>query len=85
MFALVLGLLTLPIQNTWSRSFERTADEIALELTEDSDTATRSFRRLAFSNIADLRPPQIAVFWLFSHPPIPERIEAALAAEAAAP
>jgi STE24 endopeptidase len=85
LFALIAGILTLPVQNTVSRSFERRADETAFELTEDPDTAIRSFRRLAFSNIADLRPPPIATFWLFSHPSIPDRIESALAANPSAP
>ncbi|MDQ4095339.1 MAG: M48 family metallopeptidase [Actinomycetota bacterium] len=80
LFATVLGVLLLPLQNTVSRSFERRADEIAFELTEDPDVAVRSFRRLALSNLADLRPPDLAVFWLFTHPPLPERIEAAMAA-----
>jgi STE24 endopeptidase len=81
LFATVLGVLLLPIQNTVSRSFETRADDIAFELTEDPGVAIRSFRRLAFSNLADLRPPDVAVLWLFTHPPIPERIEAAMAAK----
>ena len=79
--ATILGVLTLPVQNTISRSFESRADAIAFDLTEDPDVAIRSFRRLALSNLADLRPPRLAVLWLFTHPPIAERIDAALAAE----
>ncbi|HYN35585.1 MAG TPA: M48 family metallopeptidase [Actinomycetota bacterium] len=80
LFAVIAGLLTLPVQNTVSRGFESRADEIAIDLTGDPATAVRSFRRLAFSNLADLRPPRLAVILLFTHPPIPERIEKALAA-----
>lgn len=80
LFAVIAGLLTLPVQNAVSRSFETRADEIAIDLTRDPATAIRSFRRLAFSNLADLRPPRAAVTLLFTHPPIPERIEKALAA-----
>lgn len=80
LFSLVAGLLFLPVQNYVSRSFERAADRVAIDLTEDPDTATTVYRRLAFSNLADLRPPRIAVWTLFSHPPIPERIENVLAA-----
>lgn len=75
LFSLVAGFLFLPVQNSVSRSFERDADRVAIDLTEDPDTATKVYRRLAFSNLADLRPPRIAVWTLFSHPPIPERIE----------
>lgn len=74
LFVLVAGLVFLPVQNAVSRSFERAADRVAIDLTHDPDTATRVYRRLAFSNLADLRPPRIAVWALFSHPPIPERI-----------
>jgi STE24 endopeptidase len=75
LFSLVAGFLFLPVQNLVSRSFERSADRVAIELTEDPVTAVKVYRRLAFSNLADLRPPRIAVWTLFSHPPIPERIE----------
>ena len=80
LFATILGALTLPVQNTISRSFEKRADEIAFDLTGDPEVAIRSFRRLALANLADLRPPRLAVLLLFTHPPIPERIELALVA-----
>lgn len=76
--ALLLGTLLIPASNAVSRSFEADADRIALELTDDPAPAVRAFRRLAFSNLADLRPPRALVYLLFSHPPIPERIGAAL-------
>ena len=84
-FATVAGLLTLPLQSAVSRSFEREADRVAVELTQDPDTAVRVFRRLAFSNLADLRPPRIAVWTLYTHPPVADRIRAALAFRAPAP
>ena len=71
---IVGGLLFLPVQNAVSRSFEKEADRVAISLTDDPDTAVKVYRRLAFSNLADLRPPRVAVWALFSHPPIPERI-----------
>jgi STE24 endopeptidase len=78
-FASLAALLTLPIQNTVSRHFETQADETAMTLTHDPDTAVRVFRRLAFSNISDLRPPPIATWLLFTHPPVADRIEAVVA------
>jgi STE24 endopeptidase len=74
LFATLMGLLVLPASNALSRSFEAHADRVAIELTDDPDTAIRSFRRLAFSNLADLRPPRPLVWFLFTHPPIPDRI-----------
>ena len=78
LFAALAGLLTLPIESSISRSFETRADEIAIDLSDDRQAAVRAFRRLAFSNIADLRPPGAAVWTLFSHPPIPDRIRMVL-------
>ncbi|MDQ3940884.1 MAG: M48 family metalloprotease, partial [Actinomycetota bacterium] len=74
LFVTIFGLVTLPLQNSVSRRFEREADVVAIELTRDPDTAVQVFRRLAFSNLADLRPPRIAEWILFSHPSIPDRI-----------
>ena len=79
LIALALGLVAAPVQSAISRRFEARADQIALELTRDPDTAVRAFRRLAFANLADLDPHPVAVATLYTHPPIPERIEAALA------
>lgn len=80
-FLLIASLVLLPVENAVSRRFERRADEIAIELTGDSDTAVRSFRRLAYKNIADLAPPEPIVWTLFTHPPIPERITSFLRSE----
>jgi STE24 endopeptidase len=76
LFATAAGLAALPVQNTVSRAFEARADAIATELTHDRDAGVGALRRLALSNIADLRPPRVAVLALYSHPPIPERIRA---------
>lgn len=78
LFALVAGLLILPLENAVSRHFEAQADRVAIDLTHDPDTAVRVFRRLALSNISDLRPPGIAVWTLFTHPPTVERIDAVI-------
>lgn len=85
LFALVAALILLPVQNAISRHFEAQADRVAIELTHDPETAVRVFRRLAFSNIADLRPPAVAVWTLFSHPPIVSRIDSVLAESAGTP
>lgn len=75
-FASVATLVLSPAQAAVSRHFEREADRIAVRLTSDPDVAIRSFRRLAFSNIADLRPPGPVVWFLYSHPPVVDRIRA---------
>ncbi len=84
-FATAATLVLLPAQNAVSRRFEAHADRIALELTQDPDTAIRVQRRLAFANLADLRPPRVAVWLLYSHPPVAERIAAAVAEKRSEP
>ena len=79
LFATAMSLLSLPVQNLFSRRFEAKADRVAIRLTRDPATATSVLRRLALSNLADLDPPALAVAVLYSHPPIPERIEAIMA------
>ena len=74
LFVLVAGVIALPFENALSRNNEVTADRIALRLTDDPDTAVRVFRRLAFSNLADLRPPPAVTLLLYTHPPVDERI-----------
>lgn len=74
--ALVAGLALLPAQNAVSRRFEARADAIAVRLTDDPAAAIGAFRRLAFANLADLRPPRFVVWLLYTHPPIPDRIRA---------
>ena len=84
-FTTLLTLVVMPLQNLVSRRFESRADTIALELTEDPETAIKVHRRLAFSNLADLDPPAAAVWLLYTHPPVGDRIEAALAEKRTAP
>lgn len=85
LFAVVAGVVTQPIANAVSRSFEAKADRIAFELIDDPAPAVGAFRRLALSNIADLRPPPAAVWMLYSHPPIVDRIAAAEAERGSKP
>lgn len=78
LFSSLLTLVVTPVQNAASRAMERDADRIAVDLTDDPEPAVSSFRRLAFSNLSDLRPPAALVALLYTHPPIRERIERAL-------
>jgi Zn-dependent protease with chaperone function len=62
-----------------SRSFERAADRISLELTGDRDAFAQTHLALARTNLADLDPPRLAYLTLFTHPTAPERIAMARA------
>ena len=74
---LVLSLVGLPIQNAISRTFERQADRTSLELTGNTTAFIRSEVQLARSNLADLTPPPLVVWLLYTHPPVAERIRMA--------
>jgi Zn-dependent protease with chaperone function len=85
LFATVASVLTLPVQNAISRHFESQADAVAMQLTHDPAPAVAAFRRLAFANLSDLRPPELAVWLLYTHPPVPDRIRAVLSQAKTAP
>jgi len=73
----VLSLASLPIQSAISRTFERQADLTSLELTHDSGAFIRAEVTLARSNLSDLAPPAPIVWFLYTHPPVAERIRMA--------
>lgn len=75
----VLNFLGAPVTNSVSRAMERAADDFELQTTHDGEAAARSFVKLAEQNLSHPDPPPFIEFWLFSHPPLSERIEHALA------
>ena len=73
-----LGLLTLPLQNGLSRYFEWQADHFAVRITGQPQAFAGALRRLGQLNLADPDPPRWVVWFFYDHPPICERIEAAV-------
>ena len=73
----VVGNAVLGFVQSWvSRAFERQADVVALELTEDPDAFVKVMRELATKNLSDLAPS----WWAYvraSHPPAAERLQLA--------
>jgi STE24 endopeptidase len=78
--ASAVGLVLMPLQAAFSRSIERRADQFAIALTGDRAAYARALRRLAAQSLADPDPPMLVVLFLYSHPPVAERILAATAA-----
>lgn len=70
----VLSILTTPIQTAISRSFEREADYESLRLAANPKAFITSEVTLARSNLADIDPPRLIVWLLYTHPPVLERI-----------
>ncbi len=73
----LLSLASLPLQSAVSRYFERQADLASLELTRNPAAFIRAEVDLARSNLADLNPPRLIVWILYTHPPVAERIRMA--------
>ncbi len=79
----ILTFLSSPLINGISRHYEHQADQFALEVTHgvipDPNAAeARAFQILGEQDLADPDPSPFIVFWLYSHPPISQRIRFAL-------
>jgi STE24 endopeptidase len=84
-FAVLLLLLEIgmflvaPVANGFSRMQEHAADVYGLEVThgiipDSSDVAAQSFQVLGDVDLADPNPPEFITFWLYSHPPLADRL-----------
>jgi Zn-dependent protease with chaperone function len=84
-FAVLLLLLEIgtflasPVINGYSRMQEHAADVYGLEVTHgiipnSSEVAARSFQVLGEVDLADPNPSPFITFWLYSHPPLAERL-----------
>jgi STE24 endopeptidase len=71
------GLLTMPLQNGFSRWREHLADLYALQTTGKNEAFASGFTRLANQNLGEIDPEKWVVFLFYSHPPLGERIEMA--------
>ncbi len=77
LLALVIGaygLLTMPLENAYSRWRERRADEYSLQVTHKPVAFASAMTRLANQNLSEMDPAPWVVFLLYSHPPIGERV-----------
>jgi STE24 endopeptidase len=70
----VVGLPLLPVFMAISRQWERDCDAFALQMTNNPGAFIGAFRKLADRNLADFTPPRWVYWFLYSHPPVPERI-----------
>jgi STE24 endopeptidase len=70
----IVGFLTMPIGNAFSRWRETMADDFALCMTQNPSAFVNAMTRLANQNLAEASPERWVVFLLHSHPPLEERI-----------
>ena len=80
----ILSFLASPAINGFSRYVEHQADQYGLEVThglipDSNQVAARSFQILGEVDLGDPEPNPFIKFWLFSHPPLSERVHFALA------
>lgn len=78
-FLTVLGFLFSPVNNSFSRYLEHQADIYGLEVThglvpDSPQVAAQAFQILGEINLADPDPSAFIKIWLYSHPPLNERI-----------
>jgi len=73
-YFIILGIITQPLQNYVSRTFERNADRMAIKITGLRSAFISAMEKLASQNLADRNPHPIIKFFFFDHPPIDERI-----------
>jgi STE24 endopeptidase len=73
--AVFLAVLAVnPIKSAASREMEAEADWVSLELTGDPETFIALERRLAEVNLALIEPPGWMIRWIYTHPPVLDRI-----------
>ena len=80
LFALVIalyGLVTMPVENAFSRWRERQADVYAIQVTGKGEAYASALVRLANQNLADVDPEAWVEFLLYSHPALGKRIKMA--------
>jgi STE24 endopeptidase len=71
--------LVAPVANGFSRMQEHAADVYGLEVThgiipDSSEVAAQSFQVLGEVDLADPNPPEFITLWLYSHPPLADRL-----------
>lgn len=74
----VLSFAAQPAINGMSRSAEHEADIFGLEVTRTNDAAARAFIKLGSQNKSDPEPTAIEKWFLYSHPPLIERVRFAV-------
>jgi Zn-dependent protease with chaperone function len=75
----VISFIAQPMTNTFSRGIEHEADQFGLEVTQLSDAGARAFIKLGAQNKSNPEPNPLVKAFVYTHPPLIERIRYALA------
>lgn len=76
-----LGFWESPISNTICRQIEHDADMFAIHSEIDRVSCAKAFAFFAKEDLSEPNPPELIKIWLYSHPPLAERIESAINAK----
>ena len=71
---MLYGLITMPLDNAFSRWRERLADRYSLQTTNQPAAFASAMTRLANQNLSEVDPEPWVIFFFYSHPPLEERI-----------
>lgn len=74
----LFGFLSSPVTSFLSRQIEHAADAYGIAVTQNRLAMAQAFVSLSEQNLSDPDPPPFITFWLFSHPPLRERLEFAM-------
>jgi len=75
----VMMFFAMPITNGFNRMQEHAADVYGLEVIhgivpDSEEVAAHAFQVMGEIDLADPNPPPIVTFWLYTHPPLAERL-----------
>ncbi len=75
----IMTFISSPVVNVFSRMEEHAADVYGLEIIHgivpnSEEVAAHSFQILGELDLSDPNPPAFITFWLYSHPPLAERL-----------
>jgi STE24 endopeptidase len=73
----IYGFLLDPVSNSFSRYLESQADQFGLRIAPRPEAAVTSFQKFETLDLAEADPPAFIEFWLYSHPSVGRRIQAA--------
>ncbi len=78
----VVSTALRPFSNAFSRRMERAADRFAIDLTGNPEAFASAIERLGTQNLTEERPPRLARWFFYTHPPVAERVAVARASRA---
>lgn len=74
----LISFVAQPMTNSFTRAIEHEADQFGLEVTEMNDAGARAFIKLGAGNKSNPEPNPIIKAFVYTHPPLIERIRYAL-------